>query len=137
MVIPGKELSSSLPETLTECSFTETSSNQATMPSNEDEGTGRGEGALQTTFLCVIDSNKQKIKIYFDQEGLTKVIHDSLRLFFFFLCTSGSGRDKECVRGQVWCEDSTGEGGYCCSHEDCSLDDIRSLPDPENVDSQR
>ena len=57
-------------------------------------------------------------------------------LHLFSFCVA-IGRDDDCVRGPVWCEDLTGQGGHCCSHEDCSLDDVRLLPDPENDYSQR
>jgi len=68
----------------------------------------------------------------------------SLALFLFSLglaasqpARGGSG-GSACVRGLAWCESpTTGEAGNCCSDYECSLDDIRLLPDPEDVASGR
>jgi len=40
-------------------------------------------------------------------------------------------------RGVHWCTDNSGEGGNCCAQGHCSLDQIRTLPDPDGVAAER
>merc|ERR1712203_530978 len=50
----------------------------------------------------------------------------------------GYGNSTVCGRGGHWCESpTTGEAGNCCSDYECSLDDIRMLPDPEGIAERR
>ena len=117
-MILGTELSSTMPE----CPFGET------LPSDGGEATGRGPKPFLHLF-CVQQFQTRKQIFTLTRRYMIRFNR------FFFLCSLG--RDDECVRGPVWCQDSTGEGGHCCNREDCSLDDVRLLPDPENDYSQR